>query len=266
MSFNPIDLMEKIYQYRKMNLREVPLDAVYEHFKEMLSICYKRRARFGGEIYRVRSSGSAQPYTLRKDVWAPPPECITVMQRANDVQDSIFYASLHKDMAVREAKIEKGMYFSFLTCICSEKETSCSLILDSNEITNEKKAVSDNGYLYLMILKDFMFTEFSRPVGTGTEFQYKASCAIAQHLLRSPDIDSMIYPSVFDNSKYNVAMKVKAANRRLTFKEVLFCRLIDCSNGQPVRFSVESRGVLAPDGETINYDKNHTVCECEFSD
>lgn len=122
---------------------------------------------------------------------------VVKMGRFNGVEESIFYTALDPVTAIKEARINSGEDFSLRLYDLTANDYADLLtvnIVPSKIIPQ----ITGNQRLHAMILSDFIYTEVTRPVGVGTEYQYKASCAIAKMLLDIPNKDSLFYPSMID--------------------------------------------------------------------
>lgn len=65
------------------------------------------------------------------------------------------------------------------------------------------------------ILRDFLRSEFMRPVGEGTEFLYRISAALCRHWLDSEESDGWEYPSLWSGGGTNVAIKSASVDTKL---------------------------------------------------
>jgi hypothetical protein len=70
-----------------------------------------------------------------------------------------------------------------------------------------KPLFDDDGAVSFLILREFVRSEFTKPVGVGTEFLYKLSNAMCRALFDGDDIDGWIYPSVESSSHECIAFK-----------------------------------------------------------
>ena len=64
---------------------------------------------------------------------------------------------------------------------------------------------------------DFLTTEFTKDVGYGTEYLYRASVLIGHSYFRRPEIHGYIYKSVAHKAGYNIAIKGELAKEILEF-------------------------------------------------
>lgn len=80
--------------------------------------------------------------------------------------------------------------------------------------------------LSYQILREFVRSEFLKPVGKGTEYLHRISSSMCRIWFHSDDSDGWIYPSVQTPSKNNIALKPESARKKLTIKDVSIVRLV----------------------------------------
>lgn len=252
--FNPDRLLKAIATYRLSNFNNIhieELENVFDFINLFNLICLN----IGGcPVFRVRQNDGGNPYCKSSDLWIPP-SCLTKLGRANRKGHPVFYGSFDPITAIKEARIKQGSYFSIANFNLSSMNVND---LSSIIITLPKNhhLGSETQRLYSMILNDFIFAEFTKPVGVGTEFNYKASCLLAEKYFSTPNKDSIVYPSVYDYGSFNIAFQEEAATKRLMLNQVLFSRLEGWStDGFPI-ISTFQEGKLA-DKENLSYKDFH---------
>ena len=173
-------------------------------------------------VYRVRKIVADTPHQTASDLWHPPPERITRINRANDINDPVFYCSLDAATAIEEAQIAPGDHFSLaIYHLAARRDYNMTSV-----VIKESLPLSGNAEEFSRFgseLSRFMVREFTQPVTKGNENLYKRSCAIAKILFDLPYKDSIIYPSVKDPESINVALLSEAATERLKLIQVVTC-------------------------------------------
>lgn len=252
--YNSINMLERIAEYRQLDLKTLTLEDTKKLFAPMFSIRHLIISNLGTTLFRVRKITKGNPHKLKKDVWSPPAEYVKKIGRLNNIGESIFYSALDPITAIKEAQIKPGEEFSLsIYRLIENPNGKLSTINIAIPAVNPNWSI--NQRIYLMILHDFMFNEFTRPVGIGTEYQYKASCAVTSILLEDPNKDSFLYPSIIDYSKRNFAITNDSASKRVTLQEVVSFKLeeySDNNNNNPIITSLE-RGLLDKKTDDINY-------------
>jgi hypothetical protein len=253
--FNPEKLLSAIRKYRAIDLKSVEIKDVVELFQEFYTQFNLICGNVGGiPVFRMRKIEPEEEHNLKKDLWCPPAEKVTKIGRANDVKESVFYAALDPVTAVKEVEIKPTDRFSFAVYDLLPKENDNLSSIYITIPTKVSNPIGRNQKLHSMILSDFMFSEFTRQVGKGTEFQYKASCAIAKILFDIPHKDSLLYPSMKNYSRWNIALPEKKAGTRLKLKQVLSCRLVKfLDDGETMVIDIEKESNLYPHTESISY-------------
>ncbi|MBT3278391.1 MAG: RES family NAD+ phosphorylase [Phycisphaerales bacterium] len=254
--FNPETLLTAIAKYRSSDLRNIPVAEVRDIFSIIFSKLNLITANLGGIfIFRVREIKKGEEHRRICDIWSPPAECAS-LGRANDAGESIFYGALDPVTAIREISLQPGNHFTLGNFWLSQTEDDWH---SSRIITIPKHTHARNRdeHLHSRILSDFIFSEFTRPVGEGMEFQYKASCAISKLLLDRADKDSLIFPSICDSQAYNLVMKNEAAEKRLHPKQVFRCRLDGWSEANYPIITIEQEGNDFGTGGVIDYQAFH---------
>ena len=97
----------------------------------------------------------------------------------------------------------------------------------------EPKGLNKDGRINNKIINDFIISEFTKPVGKGTEYLYKVSNVIARNFMDMPYCDAYVYPSIANYKKgWNVAIKPESALKNIKFDCVCICKLKEyCSKG-----------------------------------
>lgn len=253
--YNPQRVLSAIREYRLMDLRNQDLDSIIDHFKLIVNQFHLICANIGSvPLFRTRIIDNGNIHTNKKDVWCPPAACVKKMGRLNDVNESIFYAAFDPITAIKETRIKKGDKFSLAIYRIKERD-AYNLSTINLGLPRPIDTLSEREQINTMILSDFMFSEFTRHVGLGTEYQYKASCAVSKLLFDIPHKDSIIYPSMIDYSKRNIALKEASAEERVELEQVLTCELNDYDSDLNPVLTMTQNGIYSKDSDLITYTK-----------
>lgn len=91
-------------------------------------------------------------------------------------------------------------------------------------VESEVQGLNETGMINNKIIGDFILSEFTKPVGQGTEYLYKISNVIAKNFMDMPFCDAYVYPSVANYKKgWNVAIKPESAVKKIDFSCALIC-------------------------------------------
>jgi hypothetical protein len=236
-SINPLELMNKIRNFRKLDIKNMTYDEVAKaisdaltfngHFVYLTNIqSYKK----GTTFFRVRElDGSRIPnknLSFESDFWNAPEGCITKYGRLNKPGESLLYtAPINPQVAVREVRLKENTFYAVITYEAKEDIKVNSIGMEYNyELLGIK---DEQAILVNDMINDFLRDEFSRDVGNGTEYLYKISEIIAKWYFDLPPRevqDAWAYPSVKDKFSYNVCFRPDIAKELLQLKGALICK------------------------------------------
>lgn len=250
-TYDPEKLLEAITIYRNLDLKNYNLEDTIKLFKSFITQFNLVTINLKCSLFRARKIDESGEHRIRKNVSYPSAQDVKKFGRCNNIGESMFYAALDPVTAIKEIKVNPEDKFTLSVYnLDSQSEGIQSTI--NLCIPREIFHSSKNQKIHSMILNDFIFTEFTRPVATGTEYQYKASCAVTKILLEIPYKDSLLYPSMVDFTKRNIVIKEKAASERLHLSQVLECQIINYSeNGNPI-ISIIREAELIENDENLN--------------
>jgi hypothetical protein len=88
----------------------------------------------------------------------------------------------------------------------------------------------DESMLSYQIIRDFVRSEFLKPVGKDTEYLHKISASMCRVWFHNDKSDGWIYPSVQTPGKSNIALKPQSARKKLKIIDVRIVRLVQKNN------------------------------------
>lgn len=236
-----LEIVNKIAKFRKVNLKDLSDKDLFDELTEAISIDYNglkqsvlfpRLAEYPAHtrFYRVRKINSEdsnfpnKTISKEQDVWNPPTQFVTRPGRLNKERESLLYtAPINPYIAIEEMKIQDNEKFGL---IVYESKSPIKVVMiglweDIPELTEEEN-------LKLRMYSDFLYTEFTRDVGIGTEYLYRVSELITKNYFDLPprDVqDAWCYPSVASKKQVNVCFRPNIAKELLEFVGVQFCQL-----------------------------------------
>jgi len=148
------------------------------------------------------------------------------MGRLNKVGESLLYVSFNPYTAIKEIKLQENDRFS-LSVYKTKKDIKAVAI--GLGMTYDCYGLTDTEKIKARLIDRFLFDEFSRDVGAGTEFLYRASEHIAKNYfeLTPPDEqDAWIYPSIVSKQERNLCFRPNLAKRRLNLRGVIIGRYV----------------------------------------
>jgi len=103
-----------------------------------------------------------------------------------------------------------------------------------------EKFLSEQGEINRKIIDQFLYTEFTKDVGKGTEYLYRISNKIVDTFYNMPTYDGYIYPSIAFKTGQNVGIKHFSADRKIKIKSVKNIIIESLSEDGEVTGDVES--------------------------
>jgi hypothetical protein len=230
------------------NLDLASVDEVYleSRIRELLNIGYLSRLLNINHpsVYRVRINETPEPFENTKQLWWPPPECIKVRGRLNDVGESVFYCSDSENTAIIEKQPKVGDVLTVLEAeLIDPNKKPLVTELGLYEFTaksnpnyggvppefdsRQKQFMRREGISQTNpVLRHYLTNEFLKNVAPGKEHEYKTTIAIGHILTDGTEIvnddgdwvtdtkiDGLSYPSVASETLgANTALRTEAAD------------------------------------------------------
>ena len=163
------------------------------------------------------------------DCWEPPREVVPI-GRLNKEHEPLLYTSpIDPRVAIDELKVPDGEWFSL---IVYEAVEDVNVTIIGRQPDTE--GIDDTDALKVEMLQGFLRDEFTRDVGTGTEYLYRISEIIAKDYFDLPSAmqDAWCYPSIVDKNKFNVAFRPNTRTK-LRLIGVEIAKVSRMANGEP---------------------------------
>jgi len=228
--YNPLNdidvsnLLDSIEKWKDVDLRVISDDDLSNRLLSIVPFYMASMSEITTQkIYRVRPLVEETRLTTKDEILYPQIEKINKAGRINNANEAVLYCSMDQVSPIYECKIKEKEWFALIQYSVKAKNK-----INLSNIIQDKMpdGLNDNGQLAFKIMNNFIRTEFTKPVGIGTEYLYKASRKICIDMFDLPDSDGWIYHSVasFVNG-YNVALKPVSVDKKLQFDCVLICQL-----------------------------------------
>lgn len=245
-NISPVDVMRQLKSYRNLNIEHLTDEelrkALYKALLVNGKFVYLGNQKIhpaGTKFYRARPlSGSTVPFeelSTMSDFWYPPKECVKRIGRLNKEHEPLLYTTVRNPcIPMTEIPLDNGGYYC-LNIYCSKGSVTTTVI--GGEYDYEKLGIADERIIAINeLFNDFLQLEFSRAVGTGTEYLYGVSEMIVKDFFDLPDSvqDAWEYPSIRDKSEFNVCFRPDKADRLLNLERALICRKEDRGGITPV--------------------------------
>lgn len=233
---NPLDLMEKISKFRRLNIEMMTPKEIIKEIYDVLTfedrfIYFTNMSIYPQEtlFFRARKLDSSEfpnaELMYESHFWNAPVEHIKTYGRLNKPGESLLYTTpIIPEITLKEIKIPDNSYYALMVYEATD-DIKVNLIGQQYDyemlgIQSEKIKLINN------IFNDFLKDEFSRDVGEGTEYLYIVSELISKNFFDLPprDIqDAWAYPSLKDKERYNVCFRPEIAKEVLKLKGTLIC-------------------------------------------
>lgn len=93
--------------------------------------------------------------------------------------------------------------------------------------TNGKPFYDNDSMLSYQILREFVRSEFLKPVGKGTEYLHRISGSMCRVWFDDKDSDGWLYPSVQSPNDFNIAIKAESAHKKLKIEDVRIVQMVN---------------------------------------
>ncbi len=222
----PSKVIELIEEWRNLDFRESSheeidsrLQSLIDSF-EVISVSGCRITP--SRLWRIRPCRELK--TSIKEFWEPP-KGVTPLGRCNIEKEPVLYVSDSAVTSFEEVKIKPFDTFYLIEFKALEECYFANVV--PKELNPKKVDVEGQPPLYegeqlisYQILRDFIRTEFLRPVGEGTEFLHRVSSSICRTWFKSGDYDGWRYPSVHLVRNKNIAIKPDKAHKKLKINKI----------------------------------------------
>lgn len=254
---DPMEVMKKISEFRRKNIRDISDEGLFEAIQHTLTnnnlfsyITNGGKYSEGTYFFRVRKLNSSIISEMNikeeKDLWEPPEECVKSMGRLNKIRESLLYTSpTNPNVAIKETHIQKDDWYALIK-YTANKDVKVNIIGG----TYDYKALgftNDTAIMVHELYNNFLRDEFSRDVGIGTEFLYRVSERIAKDYFDLPSEmqDAWCYSSVQNKEQYNVCFRPDKAHELLQLNGAMICKKEDDELIRPRCVAVVEDGKVA---------------------
>lgn len=225
----PSQVLECIEKWRNLDLRQKTDEEVDEELSDFLDtletypMSTKQTHFF--KLWRVRKFNY-----LFKDIsecWEPP-SSVTPLGRCNAEGSPVLYVSEELNTPFEELNIGFNEQFYSIKYKTVEHLNIKDIVpkefeskdKDGNPIYDKESMLS------YQILREFVRSEFLKPVGKGTEYLHRISASMCRIWFHNNNSDGWLYPSVQSPLEKNVAIKPESAKKKLEILDVRIARLV----------------------------------------
>lgn len=230
---SPSLVLECIEKWRNLDLRkltDLEIDTQLSDFLDTLgtyTVTTLNTIPF--KLWRIRRFN----YLFKEvaECWEPPPDRVP-MGRCNTSGSPVLYVSEDLETPFEELNIQPNEQVYAIKYEVVEKLNLKRIVpKDFIDKNNKNNPLYDpESMLSYQILREFVRSEFLRPVGKGTEYLHRISSSMCRVWFQSDDSDGWIYPSVETPLKNNIALKPEVARKKLKINDVRIVRLVPKEN------------------------------------
>lgn len=165
------------------------------------------------------------------ECWEPPPSHAP-MNRCNAPGSPVLYVSEDLETPFEEFNVQTDEPVYAIKYEAVEQLNLKRIVPKQFKATDSRNTpiYEPESMLSYQIIREFVRSEFLRPVGKGTEYLYRISSSMCRVWFHSDDSDGWIYPSVQTPSKNNIAVKPAAARKKLKISDIRIARLVEKEN------------------------------------
>lgn len=165
------------------------------------------------------------------ELWEPPNDK-TPLGRCNAPGSPVLYTSEDLETPFEELNVKENEQVYGIKFEVKE-ELNLKKIVSNDFVATDNKGnriYDDESMLSYQILRDFVRSEFLKPVGKNTEYLHKISSSMCRVWFHDDDSDGWIYPSVQTPGKNNIALKQISARKKLKIVDIRIVRLVQKNN------------------------------------
>lgn len=241
---NNIDFTKTFENLEKIQRIDLNSINAYSEIKLLLSEMfipfYIVKLKKGETIYRARKNQENKTFKIKEDVsYRRDTENITEFGRANEIGQSIFYASHFTETALfetssffKENKFDKEEELLTVSKWRVNEDIKLLAIINDYEITKFNNELSKLYFQYLSLqdkyknenekIIKFFSDQFAKNVKNNSNL-YKVSCAYMNYIIENniENPDGIIYPSVeYEFKDVNLALLLTVVDESLILESV----------------------------------------------
>jgi hypothetical protein len=251
-STSTLQVLSRIEKYKNIDLKRISDKELFNLTLETIPCCNVRSIvlQKGTRLYRLRKLEDGKAFENVKELIYPPAKYVKVRGRFNEKKESILYASLDETTPFFEVKAEDGEEYALIEYeIQSEEGIQVTII--AMDDTSGLEGLNEVGKVNHKILEQFLYTEFTKDVGKGTEHLYRISTMLAKNFLDIPNCEGYLYPSVAFGRQHNIAIKPFAVDNKIKVVGVKNIRLTEISDMGEVKGEIISYSVNISENKII---------------
>ena len=165
------------------------------------------------------------------ECWEPP-SANTKLGRCNAEGSPVLYVSENLRTPFEELFIQTNEQVYIIKYKQIERLNLKIIVPEELDLTDQEgnPIYDKDSMLSYQILREFVRSEFLKPVGLGTEYLHRISGSMCRVWFDGKDSDGWLYPSVQSSNDLNIAIKTESAHKKLKIEDVRIVRMVDREN------------------------------------
>jgi hypothetical protein len=231
----PATVLEAIEEWRSIDLRTAAPEQIIGRMK-----AFRDKVQFGvvqvnssspPKLWRVRPRRRGESFDALGDLWEPPVGK-PGLGRCNQAGSPLLYCSKDLATALDECEVTTGEELLLVRYATARTLRLSRIVGDFDPRQDGVSSMFDeDGLNAYRILREFFRSEFTKPVGKGTEWLYMISAAVCEVWAASHDADGWLYPSVRSpgEGNDNIALFPASAHAKLRIESAVWAIAEDVS-------------------------------------
>ncbi|MBW2006236.1 MAG: RES domain-containing protein [Deltaproteobacteria bacterium] len=227
---HPARVLECIEKWRNLDLRkkeDSEIDTELSSFLDSLETFHVDRVHQNySKLWRLRKFD----YLIKNvsECWEPP-AVNSIMGRCHAKGSSVLYVSKNLKTPFEELSVQPDEQVYLIKYKQIKPLNLKRIVSEEFKITNTngKPFYDDESMLSYQILREFVRSEFLKPIGNGTEYLYRISGSMCRVWFDDKDSDGWLYPSVQSPNDFNIAIKPESARKKLEIEEVRIVQMVN---------------------------------------
>jgi len=218
-------VLDCIEEWRQFDLRKATNDEVDRSLDRLIK-------RIGQQLLVKVTKKPSKLWRIRKfkkllreekEFWEPPSKDAKA-GRCNAAESPVLYVSEQLRTPFEECSIKPEDVVYLIKYKAKRSLKLCNVV---GQRKLDKDLLDENSQVSYEILREFIRSEFMKPVGKGTEYLYKLSAAVCRTLANIESADGWIYPSVAFPAELNIALKGTIARKVMAISDVRIVKLAE---------------------------------------
>lgn len=242
-----LQILERLEKYKSIDLKRINDQELFDLTLETLPCCNvcTNVIPKGTILYRLRKIEGGKVFNSIIDLSYPPSQIVKVRGRFNDKHESILYVSLDELTTFFEVKAKEGEEYALIQYEVANDDGIQVSLIGMGEIPG-LEGLNDVGKINQKLIEQFLYTEFTKDVGIGSEYLYRISTMLAKNFLDIPNCEGYLYPSVAFGRLLNIAIRPSAADSKIKIIGVKNIRINHIFDNGEVKGDIisESIGII----------------------